>query len=296
MDKRYGRVEWGAGKARARTAAANWRKPVQWDRQPFVECPLCHWRGERRGAAGARQAQCPACFGFHLPARRRVFCASLADVFDNEVDPAWQSDLFDLIRATPNLDWLLLTKRIGNAVKLLGPSIAEFPNVWLGATIVNQEEADRDIPKLLTVPARVRFLSCEPLLGPINLWPVAFNPCPNSADVGMDPTTGSFECCKACDYGGVSDEAAIDWIIAGGESGPKARPMHRDWARSLRDQCVAAGVPFHFKQWGEHAPNWLTDDAGAHEMPGTMWMDCMGKKAAGRMLDGRTWDEFPQAQ
>jgi protein gp37 len=172
--KRFGRVEWGQGKPRVRTSAGNWKKPLQWNTQAFVECPECQWRGEWR-EADVRNGCCPSCN--HLPrlfkpARRRVFCASLADVFDNEVDPAWRDDLFALIESTPNLDWMLLTKRIGNVQNMLRQILRLNglpPNVWLGATICNQEEADRDIPKLLAVPAAVRFLSMEPLLGAVDI-------------------------------------------------------------------------------------------------------------------------------
>ncbi|WP_156438002.1 DUF5131 family protein, partial [Burkholderia sp. BDU5] len=140
---------WGAGAPRRRTSAANWRKPLAWN------------------AAHAD-------FFAEHGRRQRVFCASLADVFDNAVDPAWRRELFDLIELTPNLNWLLLTKRIGNVFEMVARArthdwLAGRDNVWLGATIVNQAEADRDIPKLLAVPAPVRFLSMEPLLGPVDL-------------------------------------------------------------------------------------------------------------------------------
>ena len=279
--------------------------------------------------------------------RQRVFCASLADVFDNAVDPQWRADLFALIAATPNLDWLLLTKRIGNVASMLADlahgsdpdlpllDMMPLPNVWLGATITSQAEADRDIPKLLALPARVRFLSMEPLLGSVDLG----LQCENwTNDIVMDPETGSRECCKSCDYTGINNN--IDWVIVGGESGTGARPMHPDWARDLRDQCAAAGVPFLFKQWGEWRPIsqmsegedralWrsrviakphedqanLDDiygrvcstestvmhlDGTVHHLlepnafpPGAMTMYRVGKKAAGRQLDGRTWDETP---
>ncbi|HKT63467.1 MAG TPA: phage Gp37/Gp68 family protein [Burkholderia sp.] len=249
-------VNWGPGAPRRRTSAANWRKPLQWNRDGTFYA--IHGR------------------------RRRVFCASLADVFDNEVDLLWRRDLFKLIVDTPNLDWLLLTKRIGNVPTMLRHiGVERLPdNVWLGATIVNQEEADRDIPKLLAVPARVRFLSMEPLLGPVDLE----RPMP-----GPDLDQGSGA--KICQPWMI--QSGIDWVIVGGESGAGARTMHADWARSLRDQCAAAGVPFLFKQWGEWAPNWFNDDAG--KIPGSEWMDRMGKKLAGRELDGRTHDEFPVA-
>jgi protein gp37 len=145
-----------------------------------------------------------------------------------------------------------------------------YPNVWIGATVVNQEEADRDIPKLLSVPAAKRFLSMEPLLGPVDLTNYLAANALHEIDGGP----------------------RLDWVIVGGESGPKARPMHPDWARSLRNQCQAAGVPFLFKQWGEFAPNWFNDDAN-QKIPGSEWIERMGKKVAGRLLDGREWNGFP---
>lgn len=157
-----------------------------------------------------------------------------------------------------------------------------MPNVWLAATICNQDEADRDIPKLLQTPAAVRFLSMEPLLGPVNIehW-LSEMRCPD----GFIRYAGE----------------ALDWIIVGGESNTGARPMHPDWVRSLRDQCAAAGVPFLFKQWGE----WLPEDQPesgrfvvSDERPVHVWPDewgslRVGKKAAGRRLDGVLHDEFP---
>lgn len=225
-------ITWGAGEPRRRTGASTWAQPMAWQR-----------------SAAAFQAQ--------HGRRRRVFCASLADVFDNEVPPIWRADLFALIKATPDLDWLLLTKRIGNAWKMMadacGVSQASLTlplhNVWLGATVVNQEEVDRDVPKLLRVPAAVRFLSVEPMLGPVDLEAMRYGPpCTGCGmPVHLDALTGSTSCLHACD--GPQFEG-IDWVICGGESGPKARPMHPDWARSLRDQCAAAGVRFFMKQMG----------------------------------------------
>lgn len=195
--------------------------------------------------------------------RQRVFCASLADVFDNEVSPEWRRDLFALIRATPNLDWLLLTKRIGNADRMLAEALSAlpldeqcgtgqwdhapiaqwpWPNVWLGATVVNQEEADRDIPKLLAVPAHKRFLSIEPLLGQVDLRYLQ----PGDPPTEINALAGTHGVLRP--HRGTC--ARVDWVIAGGESGPGARPMHPDWARSLRQQCESACVPFFMKQMG----------------------------------------------
>lgn len=284
-------IQWGAKELRHRTAPNTWKDPIKWNARHSELFPT----------TGRRQ---------------RIFCASLADVFDNAVDPMWRADLFDLIQATPNLDWLLLTKRIGKVREMVKEAHGDrldiehmgtswLPdNVWLGATIVNQEEADRDIPKLLATPARVRFLSMEPLLGSVDLRLEARNDIARWDGQGRDLPL-----------------RRIDWVIAGGESGPHARPMHPDWARSLRDQCAAARVPFLFKQWGEWAPgencgappartertaDWwggkwtfgvLTPSASA-----SMHRDDqpvlyrIGKKTAGRHIDGRTHDEFPEAR
>ena len=191
MDKRWHRVRWGAGQQRQRTSASNWAAPLHWEKH-HEAFALAHGR------------------------RRRVFCASLADVFDNEAPEAWRADLFALIERTPNLDWLLLTKRIGN-VRAMAPAGGLPSNVWLGATMVNQPEWDRDMRKLLAVDASVRFVSVEPMVGPIS--------------------------------GGL-DLHGLDWVIVGGESGHGARPIQREWVDSLRRECEAAGVAFFFKQWG----------------------------------------------
>ncbi|MBY0430173.1 MAG: phage Gp37/Gp68 family protein, partial [Rhodospirillales bacterium] len=194
--KRSGLVEWGPKGERRRTSPANWRKPYKWDRDSASSCV-------------------------------KVFCASLADVFENHpsIDPQWRADLWTLISSTPHLLWLLLTKRPENIVRFLPEGwMMGYPNVWLGTTVENQEQAEARIPHLLATPAARRFVSCEPLLGPLTL-PLLHPP-----------------------------HARLDWVIVGGESGPKARPMHPDWARSLRDQCADAGVPFLFKQWGEWLP------------------------------------------
>lgn len=310
--------QWGSGAMRRRTSANYWRQPLRWDRACFIECRGCCWRGEDSQLT-AGPAHCPVCDGhWFKPVRRRVFCASLADVFDNEVDPQWRADLFELIAATPDLDWLLLTKRIGNVERMIDDWLdvkshgltrwrdAPWPNVWLGATVVNQVEADRDIPKLLATPAAVRFLSIEPMLGPVDLNRV------------RDPNfrvTGS-------GLSGAGYQSRVDWVIAGGESGHGARPMHPDWARSLRDQCAAAGVAFLFKQWGEWLPgHHYTDEAhrrdpdlaqSRHECAqwdGDEWdlgypmsdevydgdaLYRVGKKAAGRLLDGVLHNAFPE--
>lgn len=260
--------------------------------------------------------------------RQRVFCSSLSDVFDNAVPAQWRYDLFNLILSTPNLDWLLLTKRIGNAAKMIEETLPDnmkalppecpvawpWPNVWIGATIVSQEEADRDIPKLLTVPAAKRFLSMEPLLGPVDLnphlWVCCGCPEPGGGGDGFMQPPDPPSCC------GNPEPSGIDWVIVGGESGPGARPMHPDWARDLRDQCEKAYVPFLFKQWGEWTPGENVERQRGVIPIASLWNDewqisdlnlatdgghiddepdlyRVGKKAAGRLLDGRTWDGFP---
>lgn len=273
-NKRFHGGNWGPGAPRRRTSEANWRLPLKWNRE-----------AAKTGT------------------RFRVFCASLADVFDKEASHLWREDLWTLIEETENLDWLLLTKRIGNVSNMV-PSYwmsDQWPrNAWLGATVVNQVEADRDILKLLNIPAHTRFLSMEPLLSAVDLTtlPYRLNPYAEERKIivkTFNALDGSVESIDRFYPLHSGDRCAkIDWVICGGESGTGARPMHPEWARSLRDQCVAAGVPFHFKQWGEFAPNWFNDDDG-NKIPGSEWIERVGKKAAGRTLDGRTWDEFPGA-
>jgi protein gp37 len=263
--KRSGLVKWGPGADRRRSSDANWALPLKWNAEAE-----------------------------HLGVRYRVFCASLADVFDNAVPQEWRDDLWTLIAKTPHLDWLLLTKRIGNAGNML-PVPFDFermyPNVWIGATICNQEEADRDIPKLLDVPAAKRFLSIEPLLGPVDLTRLS----PKLFAAKANALTGMW---KWENGPSKTETPALDWVIVGGESGPGARPMSPDWARALRDQCQAAGVPFMFKQWGEWVPM-LGQAEGVSVRDKTTtpdgWvMGLAGKKATGRMLDGRELNEVPK--
>ena len=228
MAERYGKVTWGAGEDRVRTSAANWRLPFKWDRD---------------AAAAGEMAT--------------VFCLSLGDIWDNDIDPRWRADAFKVMEQTPHLLYLLLSKRIGNAAKMCEPLVGNptLPsNTALGATMINQDEWDRDYPKLKAagklLGARFIFASVEPMLGPID-------------------ARGDLP----------------DWVIVGGESGHNARPLRPDWARSLRDQCEDVGVAFHFKQWGE----FLTDDG----YPGESHR--VGKKRAGRLLDGVEHNGFPGA-
>lgn len=268
--KRYGKAEWGPQAERVRTSAAYWQQPYAWNKKAT--------------AAGKRM---------------KVFCASLADVFEDNLQVAeWRASLWPMIEATDMLDWLLLTKRPENVNELVPArwrNVGRWPsNVWIGTTVENQAMADKRIPELLEVPARVRFLSCEPLLGPVDLSGRTVE------GVWIDPDYA------ALDYNLgdiVRDEGwPIHWVIAGGESGPYARPMNPAWVRGLRDQCVAAGVPFLMKQWGEWRPfdekrdptlSMTTPDAllKRWHIESDMWR--AGKHAAGRELDGRTWDEYP---
>ena len=266
--------KWGQGAPRVRTTAAYWRQPMKWNARAdlFRQCGKCRWRGEIVVRAEPTPFECPSCSASDWQrARRRVFCASLADWLDNEVPIEWLVDLLDLIRLTPNLDWLLLTKRIGNwrsrilaAISAKGGISQELAtwlgdwidgnppaNVWLGAMICNQAEADRDIPKILAIPARVRFLSIEPMLGPIYLYDASPIECDHERAIQC-PETGVLQC-SACENRTAFEhfEDRLHWVIVGGESGHGARPVHPDWVRIVRDDCAAAGVPFLFKQWGE---------------------------------------------
>jgi protein gp37 len=210
--KRTGHPELWNG-VRRRTTAANWKLPLKWH-------------------AAIPDGQ-----------RQRVFCASLADVFDNVAPDQWRTDLWELIRATPRLDWLLLTKRIGNVKAMLpadwSNSVYGYNNVWLGITVVTQEEADRDIPKLLDTPARIRFLSCEPLMEHIQIAEYLPNPLWDGIESWRSPT--------------------LHWVIVGGESGAHARSMEWDWPRSLRAECETAGVAFFMKQLSQAGRSWFKD-------------------------------------
>ncbi len=186
-ERRHWVSEWDG--PRRRTSEGNWKQPLAWN---------------RKAAAAGRPL--------------KVFCASLSDVFDNEWDPQWRADLWDLIRATPHLRWLLLTKRIGNVLKMVPPDWP-FANAGIMATMVNQEEYDRDRLKLSAIPAPWRGISAEPLLGRIIL---------DHKDAKVN----------------------LNWIITGGESGPGFRPLDMDAVRYLRDQCADLGISYHHKQNG----------------------------------------------
>lgn len=236
LNKRWGKDNWGPGKDRRLTTKANWKKPVKWHREAE--------------AAGVR---------------RRVFCASMADVFDNAVPEAWRFALWELIKETPWLDWILLTKRIGNVKAMLPEDWGDgYPNVWLCITVVNQEEAERDVQKLIDIPATVRGLSVEPQIGPIDLTKLIRY---QDGWAFCDNALTGFRATKV----GGWHEPKIDWVITGAESGPGRRDYDEDWARALRGQCSGTQTAFFYKQ---HIEN--------------------GRKVETPELDGRTWTEFPK--
>ena len=226
--KRTGHTVWGKQAERRFFGDKHWNEPIKWNA-----------KAEAEGV------------------RRRVFCASMADVFEEreELEP-YRTRLYDLIEATSALDWQLLTKRPQNVTDMVPGHWLwrEWPtNAWVGTTVEDQERANLRVPTLLTIPAAIRFLSCEPLLGPVDLdglWGY-----PGSAD------------------GDDLDRWPIDWVIVGGESGPRHRPFDLDWARNLRRQCDRAQVPFFFKQVGGRTPT-----------------------AGGDALDGLRWKQFPTVE
>ncbi|WP_100454668.1 DUF5131 family protein [Mycobacteroides abscessus] len=253
---------------------------------------------------------------------RRIFVNSMSDLFHDSVPDAYIARVFAVMALAPQHTFQVLTKRHGRMRSLLssddfrsevtqtfvGWAVEDLslktghlesatgdwwplPNVWLGVSAEDQKRADLRIPALLDTPAAVRFVSAEPLLGPIDL---------HGDPIGKDS---------------VFWIGHLDWVIVGGESGPGARPMHPDWARSVRDQCVAAGVPFLFKQWGEWSPDLslnepvangkrlkyqrralLPDGSIAPPWTPCEFVDRVGKKRARRELDGRTWNQYPQVQ
>lgn len=264
--KRTGIVRWGAGAPRRLTSAANRRQPLKWN-------------------ATARDTG----------TRPRVFFNSLSDVFDPDVPQDWRDEAFGMMRDTLHLDYLLLTKRIELAVEMLPRDWnTGYANVWLGTTVENQPYADKRIPHLLRVPARVRFLSCEPLLGevvqPFGL--IERTPEDNHAFFLHDPACPSHcDCNFAC---GSVIQGGIDWVIVGGESGVQARCMRPQWARSLRDQCRAAGVSFFFKQWGAWVPQNYGHGLALDGLDSSVMHKAGGK--GGRLLDGREWNEIPEVK
>jgi protein gp37 len=318
---------WGDKGTRIVAVPDAWKAPLKWHKKALKESPAT---------------------------RPRVFCASLADVFEDwkgilhfptpyaadglcvarwdgkqlvrEIEPNdlptacmdhVRVELFDLIRQTSQLDWLLLTKRPENVVPMIervirmvepDPSfdplrdwLADWAllrkapdNAWIGTTVEDQARAVERVPILIDIPAKVRFLSCEPLLDAVDLRHI------HDADGNtLDALTGDWGV-EGRGHTGPS-KRRVDWVIAGGESGPAARPMHPAWAKSLRDQCQAACVPFLFKQWGEHVAiacpdaTWKDGTPVCPDLEPVIYQK-VGKKAAGRILEGREWNEFPMGK
>lgn len=234
-DARFKGDRWGPHAARTRTKT--WGNPIKWNR-----------------IAGEQGV------------RFRVFCASLADVFDNHrsIEDSWRLELWKLIGDTPNLDWLLLTKRPQNIEKYAPWRWGDWPdNLWLGTTVEDQKTAEQRIWPLLQIPAKVRFLSCEPLIGPVDLSEI------------KNPHGERFSALSGWNRDIEAYSMAIDWVITGGESGTSYRPANPNWFRNLRDQCARAEVPFLFKQW---------EGRNQKEI-----------KAKGRELDGVIHDGYPAA-
>jgi protein gp37 len=233
MDTRYGKVEWGPRGKRKRTSEDNWKGPVKWN-------------------AKARE------FRREYGHRPRVFCASLADVFDNRVPPEWRADLFALIRECYELDWLMLTKRPQNILKMLPSDWGNgYRNVWLGVTTESQPYFDQRWKILQNIPAAMKFISYEPALESLRL--PKHNPLPH-------------------------------WLISGGESGGRARPLKPQWVRDVIADCRRSGIaPFH-KQWGTYASNPLVIEKGM-SIKDAKAVDQFGK--GGGLVDGKLVREYP---
>jgi protein gp37 len=257
----HGGENWGPGSPRLARSDAYWRQPLKWNAE-----------AEKAGQ------------------RRKVFCASVADVFEDH--PDWvepRARLFDLIASTRHLDWLLLTKRPQN-ISEMSPAWGWPPyNVWLGTTVEDQQRANERIPHLVAVPAAVHFLSCEPLLEKVDLCPWLF--CEHCGYSKRDQELhGDHHICEARNRG-VKVPTGIDWVICGGESGPGARQLNIEWARSLLDSCVSAGVPFFMKQLG--ARTLMSFDGGD---PVGMFFKKAESAALGSMPPGLRVRQFPEAR
>jgi len=275
-------IQWGAGQPRHRTSVQNWNLPLRWNKQAAIEREAgFHWEGAPDMPPG------------YWP----VFCSSLADVFDNEVPADWRRDLFSLIELTPNLKWLLVTKRIGNVQDMVRKArttdwLEGQKNVRLMITVCNQEEADRDIPKLLALNCK-NGISYEPALGPVD-WTAIKHQVATNTFVTLNALHGVDSLNRG------TPRSGLDWIIVGGESNQgqhKARRFDIDWAYSTVQQCKAAGVPVFVKQLGSAAiRNDLVLDEHEREILEAQWIDT--KDRAGANPDEWPEDlrvrEFPQ--
>lgn len=234
---RFRLAEWGPTAPRVRTSASYWKQPLKWNQEAWQECQECGWRGP----VSQTHVDCPRCEGEDLkPTRRRVF-PSMCDPFEDNPQVAnWRGEFFALIEKTPNIDWLLLTKRPENIFSLGTDAVGEVwdnwlarqTNVWLGTSVESQDYFEPRVAALLRngVQARVLFLSVEPMIAPVRLVPTQ-----------VYPTWWQFV---------PMINTKIDWVICGGESGAGCRPMDLQWARDLRDDCMVHGVKFFMKQLG----------------------------------------------
>lgn len=302
-DKRTGGAHWGLNAPRRKIASAV---------KLIHKLDYANWAAEAECRIGNAKA-----FGLPVPnigPRRRVFIQSMSDLFDLEVPLEWFAEAWGRIEVCNRIDVQIVTKRISAVEKRLAAiGATTWPrHVGLIVTVVNQDEADRDVPRLLALKAKFNIpwvgLSIEPMLGPIRLDRLTREAV---SQIYYDDALTGF---KSNGCGGWQDEK-LDWVIVGGESGKDARAMHPQWARDLRDQCAEAGVPFFFKQWGEWAPS--TPEAAAgnprsgwkcmaghphvakaaelYPQAGAAFIEHKGKKAAGRHLDGVLHDAMPQA-
>jgi len=279
-DKRTGGSHWGLNAPRRKIASA---------------VKLIH-RLDNQYADWAADAECSIgnakAFGLPVPnigTRRRVFIQSMSDLFDLEVPIDWFSEAWGRIEDCSRIDIQIVTKRISAVEKRFAAAgVAQWPqHAGLMVTVVNQEELDRDVPRLLALKAKFNIpwvgLSVEPMLGPISLRWAKWD----------DWTDGKGEQRETVDH--LDGARRLDWVIVGGESGRDARAMHPNWARGLRDECAEAGVAFFFKQWGEW---WDAAQGGPSELAGTPHEDDrmvrVGKKAAGRLLDGIEHNAMPE--
>lgn len=261
LDKRFDGGHWGPSSTRKPMSEKYWKQPIAWNKS-----------AQRAGV------------------KAKVFCASMADVFEGHPDTIDHLNrLFKLIEATPFLIWQLLTKRPENILKLVPTHWhIKFPdNVWIGTSVENQEMADVRIPALMKINSSVRFLSCEPLLGDIN-----FESIKSRHDGIRIPIFDIVD-----DHYPVDGfMAPINWVIVGGESGAAARPAHPDWVKNIKDQCESHNVAMFFKQWGE----WWPGDKGRLyrekmiDFSDGQTMVRMGKQSSGNLLNGKTYMNFPK--
>ena len=254
----------------------------------------------------------------HWKKPQQIFVCSMGDLFHEDVQFSWARAVFRIMLQASHHTYMVLTKRPEKMKRFFADlmhhddfgSMGNLDHVWLGVTAENQGMADKRIPILLQIPAAVRFVSVEPMLRRVVLDPFMEGSCLHCYGQGE---IGPNEDCPNCS--GTGEGSKLDLVICGGESGPGARPMHPDWARSLRDQCVEAGIPYFFKGRGEWKEipksskrperipkkNIIKFSLSGNDIipdpliyPYETVMHKVGKKASGRLLDGRTWNQFPE--